>query len=45
MFWLYICSRNQAGYKTMNKKTLKIQYNMKVGRKSRLYINVQHKNI
>jgi hypothetical protein len=27
MFWLYICSHRQAGYRTFNKKTTKIQYN------------------
>ena len=43
MFRLYKCSYRQAGYKILNKKTIKIQYNLKVGMRSRLYINVQHK--
>jgi len=45
MFQLHICSYPQVGYKTLNKKTIKIQYNMEVGMRSRLYINVQHKNV
>ena len=40
-----LSSYHQAGYKTLNKKTIKIQYNTKVGMKSRFYINVKHKNI
>jgi len=29
MFWLCTCSHNQAEYRTLNKKTIKIQYNTK----------------
>ena len=41
MFRLYICSHLQAGYRTLNKKTTKIQYFKTLGTRSRLDIYVQ----
>jgi hypothetical protein len=29
-FWLYMCSHHQAGHRTLNNKTTKIQYNKKL---------------
>jgi len=41
MFRLYIRSHNPAGYRTLNKKTIKVKYSTTVGMGSLLYINVQ----
>jgi hypothetical protein len=40
MFRLYICSHHQAGYRTLNKKTTKIN-TLNLGKKFRHDINVQ----
>jgi hypothetical protein len=46
MFWLYICSHHQAGYRTLNNRTIKHSTIKTVLIRTRIYINVQlYKNI